>query len=79
MRYEVLPAVNCQLRGFDDNVDVFSQRTDNSQQEALRTSWRMDITSYEDRSDPESLRIEITEKKIIIPLFEDSESELTFD
>jgi hypothetical protein len=36
----------------------------------------MDITSYEDRSDPESLRIEITEKKIIIPLFEDSESEL---
>jgi hypothetical protein len=26
MRYEVLPAVNCQLRGFDDNVDVFSQR-----------------------------------------------------
>jgi hypothetical protein len=36
----------------------------------------MDITSYEDRSDPESLRIEITEKKIIIPLFEDRESEL---
>ena len=53
-----------------------SPSTDNSQQEALHTSWRMDITSYEDRSDPESLRIEITEKKIIIPLFEDRESEL---
>jgi hypothetical protein len=25
MRYEVLPDVNCQLRGFDDNVEVFSQ------------------------------------------------------
>jgi hypothetical protein len=25
MRYEVLPGVNCQLRGFDENVDVFSQ------------------------------------------------------
>jgi hypothetical protein len=36
----------------------------------------MDITSYEDRSDPESMRIEITENKISIPLFEDRESEL---
>jgi hypothetical protein len=35
--------------------------TDNSHQEAHRTSWRMAIASYEDRSDPESLRIEITE------------------
>ena len=35
----------------------------------------MDIASYEDRSEPESLRIEITENKII-PLFEDRESEL---
>ena len=25
IRYEVLPDVNCQLRGFDDDVDVFSQ------------------------------------------------------
>jgi hypothetical protein len=25
MRYEVLPDVNCQLGGFDENVDVFSQ------------------------------------------------------
>ena len=40
-----------------------SPSTDNSHQEALRTSWRMDIASYEDRSDPESLRIEITERK----------------
>jgi hypothetical protein len=24
MRYGVLPDVNCQLRGFDENVDVFS-------------------------------------------------------
>jgi hypothetical protein len=38
-----------------------SPSTDNSHQEALRTSWRMDIASYEDRNDPESLRIEITE------------------
>ena len=38
-----------------------SPPTDNSHQEALRTSWRMDIASYEDRSDPESLRIEIPE------------------
>jgi hypothetical protein len=35
----------------------------------------MDIASYEDRSDPESLRIEITDEKKIIPLFEDRESE----
>jgi hypothetical protein len=34
----------------------------------------MDIAFYEDRSDPEPLRIEITEKNI--PLFEDRESEL---
>ena len=40
-----------------------SPSTDNSHQEALRTSWRMDIASYEDRSDPESLRIEITEEE----------------
>jgi hypothetical protein len=25
IRHEVLPDVNCQLRGFDDDVDVFSQ------------------------------------------------------
>jgi hypothetical protein len=25
IRDEVLPDVNCQLRGFDDEVDVFSQ------------------------------------------------------
>ena len=52
-----------------------SPSTDNSHQEALRTSWKMDIASYEDRSDPESLRIEITGKKTI-PLFEDRDSEL---
>jgi hypothetical protein len=40
-----------------------SPSTDNSHQEALRTSWRMDIASYEDKSDHESLRIEITERK----------------
>ena len=40
-----------------------SPSTDNSHQEALRTSWRMDIASYEDRSDPESIRMERTEKK----------------
>jgi hypothetical protein len=34
----------------------------------------MDIASYEDRSDPESFRIERTDKTI--PLFEDRESEL---
>ena len=50
-----------------------STSTDNSHQEALRTSWRMDIASYEDRSDPESLRMEL---KKTIPLFEDRESEL---
>jgi hypothetical protein len=33
----------------------------------------MDIASYEDRSDPESLRMEL---KKTIPLFEDRESEL---
>ena len=36
----------------------------------------MDVVSYEDRSDPESFRIEIVETKIIIPLFEDRELEL---
>ena len=51
-----------------------SPSTDNSHQEALRTSWRMDIASYEDRSDPESLRMERTEKDHT--LFEDRESEL---
>ena len=49
--------------------------TDNSHQEALRTSWRMNIASSEDGSDPESLGIEITDEKKIIPLFEDRESE----
>jgi hypothetical protein len=34
----------------------------------------MDIASYEDRSHPESLRMERTEKNT--PLFEDRESEL---
>jgi len=52
---------------YDLGEDVYAifkaPSTDNSQQEALRTSWRMDITSYEDRSDPEFLRIEIAEKK----------------
>ena len=56
-------------------VIIKALSTDNSHQEALRTSWRMAIASYEDRSDPESLRIEITEEEKIIPLFEDRESE----
>ena len=47
--------------GEDVYVIIKATSTDNSHQEALRTSWRMDIASYEDRSDPESLRIEITE------------------
>jgi hypothetical protein len=42
-------------------VIIKAPSTDNSHQEAHRTSWRMAIASYEDRSDPESLRIEITE------------------
>jgi hypothetical protein len=51
-----------------------SPSTDNSHQEAHRTSWRIDIASYGDRSDPESLRMERTEKDHT--LFEDRESEL---
>jgi hypothetical protein len=47
--------------GEDVYVIIKAPSTDNSHQEALRTSWRMAIASYEDRSDPESLRIEITE------------------
>jgi hypothetical protein len=47
--------------GEDVYVIIKAPSTDNSHQEALRTSWRMDIASYEDRSDLESLRIEITE------------------
>ena len=47
--------------GKDVYVIIKAPSTDNSHQEALRTSWRMDIASYEDRSDPESLRIEIPE------------------
>ena len=47
--------------GEDVYVIIKAPSTDNSHQEALRTSWRMAIGSYEDRSDPESLRIEITE------------------
>jgi hypothetical protein len=35
----------------------------------------MDIASYEERSDPESLRMERTEKSI--PLFEDRDPELS--
>jgi hypothetical protein len=63
------------LRGFDDDVDVFSQMispvhgfsvffaTDQIVHHlALRAEWRMDVVSYEDRSDPESLRMERTEK-----------------
>jgi hypothetical protein len=37
----------------------------------------LDVVSYEDRSDPESLRMERTENKI--PLFEDREPELTIN
>jgi hypothetical protein len=29
IRHEVLPDVNSQLRGFDDDIDVFSQFMDN--------------------------------------------------
>ena len=46
--------------GEDVYVIIKAPSTDNSHQEAHRTSWRMAIASYEDRSDPESLRIEIT-------------------
>ena len=48
--------------GEDVYVIIKAPSTDNSHQEALRTSWRMDIASYEERSDPESLRMERTEK-----------------
>jgi hypothetical protein len=46
--------------GEDVYVIIKAPSTDNSHQEAHGTSWRMAIASYEDRSDPESLRIEIT-------------------
>ena len=39
-----------------------SPSTDNSHQEVLRAKRRMDVASYEERSDPESLRMERTEK-----------------
>ena len=59
-----------------EKTSTFSSKppTDNSHHKALRTSWRMDIASYEDMSEPESLRMERTEKDHT--LFEDRESEL---
>jgi hypothetical protein len=41
-RYEVLADVNCQLRGFDDNVEVFSQMI-SSVERKMGNPWTGDI------------------------------------
>jgi hypothetical protein len=66
IRHEVLPDVNSRLRGFDDDVNIFSQVIypvhGFSVFHSTDQKWRMDIASHEKRSDLESIRMERTEK-----------------